>query len=96
MVCPNCGLENEENASVCAHCGDVFSQPKANYGKDFAWIALVLGIWSMLFYPYLFAPLAVIAAALARRKNYQGKMHIVGIALGLIALLGWAAFRILF
>ena len=34
MVCPNCGLENEENASVCAHCGDVFSQPKANYGKE--------------------------------------------------------------
>lgn len=92
MVCPNCGMENEETASVCAGCGD---ELKKSYGKDFAWAALILGIWSMFFYPYLFAPLTVIAAALAKRHQYRGKMSIVGMALGLTALVGWAVFRVI-
>jgi hypothetical protein len=65
--------------------------------------ARVLPIWSMLtirvilsfvIFPYLYAPLSVIAAILSRRQDYRGKMPIVGMALGLVALIGWAAFRI--
>lgn len=95
MVCPNCGMENEENAAVCAQCGASIAQPKVNYGKDFAWAALILGILSLVIFPYLYAPLSVIAAILSRRQNYQGKMPVVGMVLGLVALAGWAVFRIL-
>lgn len=94
MVCPNCGMENEEGLAACAQCGEPMNQPKANYGKDFAWAALVLGILSFVIFPYLYAPLSVIAAILSRRQDYEGKMPIVGMALGLVALVGWAAFRI--
>ena len=96
MVCPNCGMENEEEASVCIQCGETLVQPKANYGKDFAWAALVLGILSFVIFPYLYAPLSVIAAFLSRRYQYRGKMPVVGVVLGLAALIGWAVFRILF
>lgn len=95
MVCPNCGVENEEDAVVCAQCAETLAEKKANYGKDFAWAALILGILSFVIFPYLYAPLSVIAAILSRRHNYQGKMPVVGIALGLAALIGWAVFRIL-
>ena len=93
MICPNCGMENEEEATACGQCGQEFASVKHNYGKDFAWAALILGIWSMIFYPYLYAPLAVLAAAVARRQNYQGKMPLVGVIFGLVALVGWAIFR---
>jgi uncharacterized membrane protein YvbJ len=95
MVCPNCGMENEEEVTVCAQCGERLVQSKRNYGKDFAWAALALGIWSMIFYPYLYAPLAVLAAAVAHRQNFKGKMHLAGVICGLVALVGWAVFRIL-
>ena len=94
MVCPNCGMENEENVTVCGRCGEELIQPKANYGKDFAWAALILGILSLVIFPYLYAPLSVIAAILSRRQNYQGRMPVVGMVLGLVALVGWAVFRI--
>ena len=94
MVCPNCGMENEKDAALCAQCGQPLEQKKANYGKDFAWAALVLGIWSMLFYPYLFTPLTVLAGALAKRQGYEGKMGLVGVVLSLVGLAGWAVFRI--
>lgn len=94
MICPNCGMENEENVSVCGQCGEELIRPKANYGKDFAWAALVLGILSLVIFPYLYAPLSVIAAILSRRQNYQGRMPVVGMVLGLVALVGWAVFRI--
>lgn len=95
MVCPKCGMENEENAAVCGQCGQSLEQKKANYGKDFAWAALILGILSFVIFPYLYAPLSVVAAVVSRRQGYQGKMPVVGIVFGLIALIGWAAFRIL-
>ena len=95
MVCPNCGMESEENVTVCGQCGEKLIQPKVNYGKDFAWAALILGILSMLIFPYLYAPLSVVAAVVSRRQDYQGKMPIVGMVLGLIALIGWAVFRII-
>lgn len=95
MVCPNCGMENEEDASVCAQCNETLAEKKPNYGRDFAWVALILGILSFVIFPYLYAPLSVIAAILSRRQNYQGKMPVVGMALGLAALIGWAVFRIL-
>ena len=94
MVCPNCGMENEENVTVCGQCGEELIQPKANYGKDFAWAALILGILSLVIFPYLYAPLSVIAAIVSRRQNYQGRMPVVGMVLGLVALVGWAVFRI--
>ena len=96
MICPNCGTENEEEVTACTQCGEELTQPKANYGKDFAWAALILGILSFVIFPYLYAPLSVIAAILSQRQNYQGKMPVVGMALGLVALIGWAVFRILF
>lgn len=95
MVCPNCGMDIQENSAVCEQCGEPNAKPKRNFGKDFAWASLVLGIWSMIIYPYLYAPLAVIAAVVARRQDYRGKMPIVGIVLGLVALAGWAIFRFL-
>lgn len=95
MVCPECGTENGEELTVCAQCGEALAQPKGKYGKDFAWAALVLGILSLLIFPYLYAPLSVIAAVISRRQDYRGKMPIVGMVLGLIALGGWAVFRIL-
>lgn len=94
MICPNCGMENEEVA-VCTQCGEPLTQPKRYFGKDFAWAALALGIWSLLFYPYLYAPLAVLAAAVAHRQNFKGKMHLAGVICGLVALVGWAVFRII-
>lgn len=95
MVCPNCGMENEEEAVVCAQCDESLIQPKHNFGKDFAWAALALGIWSMFFYPYLYTPLAVISAVVAHRQYYKGKMHLAGVICGLVALVGWAVFRII-
>ena len=95
MVCPNCGMENEENVDLCAQCGEPLVEQKPNYGKDFAWAALVLGILSFVIFPYLYAPLSVIAAIVSRRQDYRGRMPIVGMVLGLAALVGWAVFRIL-
>ena len=94
MACPNCGMENEKDVELCAQCGQPLEQKKANYGKDFAWAALILGILSFVIFPYLYAPLSVAAAVLSRRQDYRGKMPIVGMALGLAALVGWAVFRI--
>ena len=93
MVCPNCGMENQEDLAVCAQCGQELPLVKDDQGKDFAWASLMLGIWSMLFYPYIFATAAFLAAALARRSNYRGKMGLLGVIFGLVALVGWAVFR---
>lgn len=95
MICPKCGMENEKDVTACVGCGAPLSERSKDYGKDFARAALVLGILSMFIFPYLYAPLSVIAAILSRRQDHRGKMPIVGMVLGLIALVGWAVFRIL-
>lgn len=92
MVCPDCGAEIPEGSEVCTEC----SKTKKKYGKDFALAALVLGILSMVIFPYLYAPLSVVAAAFAKRQDYHGKMHLIGVVLSLVALVGWILFRLFF
>lgn len=91
MICPECGLENAENAELCAGCGKKLK----DYGKDFALASLVLGILSMLIFPYLYAPLSILAAVFAKKQRYTGKMATIGIVLSLVAFAGWLIIQII-
>ena len=90
MVCPECGMENSEELTVCAGCGKELSEPAAkSYAKDFAWASLVLGIVSMLIFPYLYGPLAIVAAIVAKKQSYTGKMATAGLIMGIVAVCGY-------
>lgn len=95
MICPDCGTNNSANEAVCTGCGEALVQPKANYSKDFAWASLVLGIVSMLIFPYLYGPLAVLSALKAKKQGYAGKKATVGLLLGVVAVLGWVITQII-
>lgn len=95
MRCPECGAENAENTTVCIECGKLLKTEKHSYGRDFAWASLVLGIASMLIFPYLYGTLAVLAALFARKQSYNGKMATVGLILGFIAVVGWVVTQII-
>lgn len=96
MTCPECGKENAEGALICAGCG---SKLKGNellgFSKDLAWVSMVLGIVSMLIFPYIYGPLGVAAALVAKKKGYRGKMTTVGLVLGVVSVLGWVAVQYL-
>lgn len=93
MVCPNCGMENEEDAKVCVGCEISLDKKKHSLGRDFAWASMVLGIWGIVIFPYIYGTLAVLAGLMARRQDYRGKMAPVGIFLGIIGVLAWILFR---
>lgn len=97
MVCPDCGVETAEGASVCASCGkELQNAPRKDYGKDFAWASMVLGIVSMLIFPYLYGPLAILAAAVAKKQSCTGKMATAGLVLGIIAVVGYVVTQIVY
>lgn len=96
MVCPNCGMENTEDATVCVDCGTTLSrQPLRFWAKDFAIASLVLGILSLLIFPYLYGPMAIVAAVIALKKGGAGKLAVSGLILGAVALIAYIVTRIL-
>lgn len=96
MVCPDCGTDNVEGSSVCSSCGMSLGSAEKGYGKDFAWAAMVLGIVSLLIFPYLYGSLAVVAAVVARKQHYTGKMATAGLILGIVTVVGWVVTQIVY
>lgn len=89
MICPDCGTENSANEAVCTGCGRVLLEAAKGYGKDFALASLVLGILALVIFPYLYAPLSVLAGLVARKYAYRGKMVPIGIVCSVIGVIGW-------
>ena len=89
MICPDCGTENSANEAVCTGCGRVLKEAAKGYGKDFALASLVLGILALVIFPYLYAPLSVLAGLVARKYAYRGKMVPIGIVCSVIGVIGW-------
>lgn len=89
MICPDCGTENSANDAVCTGCGKVLLEAAKGYGKDFALASLVLGVLALVIFPYLYGPLAIVAALMARKYAYRGKMVPIGIACSVVGILGW-------
>ena len=89
MICPDCGTNNSTNEAVCTGCGRVLLEAAKGYGKDFALASLVLGLLALVIFPYLYAPLSVLAGLMARKYAYRGKMVLVGIVCSIIGVIGW-------
>ena len=96
MTCPKCGTKNSDGALICEGCAHALNNNTTKgYSKDFAWVSMVLGIVSMLIFPYLYGPLAVVASLVALKLGYQGKMAVTGLILGCIALVAWIVMQFL-
>lgn len=95
MICPNCGTNNAEGAAFCVNCGapanvaPVQPVPAKQPGKGLAIASMVLGIISMLLYPYITGTLAIVFAAVAKKKGCTSKMATAGLVLGIIGVASW-------
>jgi hypothetical protein len=105
--CPNCGtaLTQEEQPvyqqpvmeqpiQQPVYQQPVMEQPVQQPGKGLAIASLVLGIVSLLCFPFITGILAIIFGAVAKNKGYIGGMATAGIVCGIIGLLAWVGMMV--
>jgi len=105
MFCTKCGAQIPEGANYCAQCGTPVVKEAApgaaqpvQHTSGMAIASLVCGLAGFLFAPS--SILAIIFGALAlshtnKIPELKGRdMAIVGLALGIVTLIGWAVLAI--
>lgn len=100
MICPNCGTNNAEGVTFCVSCGapvnaaPVQPAPVKDAGKGYAIASLVLGIVSLFVFAYIAGTLAIVFAAVAKKKGSTSKLATAGLVLGIIGVASWLLMQI--
>jgi hypothetical protein len=91
MFCNKCGANIADGSSFCPSCGAQFGNAAApkTPGLGMAIASMVLGIISLLCFPYITGVLAVIFGAVAKNNGYKSGMATAGIVCGIIGVALW-------
>lgn len=91
MFCNKCGANIADGSSFCPSCGAQFGNAAApkTPGLGLAIASMVLGIISLLCFPYITGVLAVIFGAVAKNKGCKSGMATAGIVCGIIGVALW-------
>ena len=90
MFCNRCGANIPDGSTFCPSCGNQFGNvaPKTP-GLGLAIASMVLGIISLLCFPYITGVLAVIFGAVAKNKGCRSGMATAGIVCGIVGVALW-------
>lgn len=84
--CPECGNKLEDSPKFCPECGKELKEEqskKQNEGRKYSILGIVFAFCSLIVFPIIFGPLAVIFGTIAVLKDDK-ELGIVAIILGVI------------
>ena len=101
MFCDKCGAQIEAGSTFCGTCGAPVAAPAqptytaapaantAMPGKGLAIAGMILGIISLLCFPYITGTLGIIFGGIAKSKGCTSGMATAGIVCGVIGVALW-------
>ncbi|WP_327421154.1 hypothetical protein OG763_09885 [Streptomyces sp. NBC_01230] len=88
-LCSACGTLTQTVKTFCPVCGTVYGEPGGGRSASFVWGAFACAAVSLLFFPIVLGPLAIVLSAIAmKRKEPQAALamglSVAGMVLGFI------------
>ncbi|MFI1703066.1 hypothetical protein [Streptomyces griseoruber] len=78
-LCSACGTLTQTVKTFCPECGTTYGEPGGGRSASFVWGAFACAAVSLLFFPIVLGPLAIVLSVLAMRR----KEPYAALALGL-------------
>jgi hypothetical protein len=88
-LCSACGTVTQTVKTFCPECGTTYGEPGGGRSASFVWGAFACAAVSLLFFPIVLGPLAIVLSALAmKRKESHATLamglSVAGMVLGFI------------